>query len=135
MGNQPAWREAFDRIERAVGAPLEEAVASRRYIDVIVFWKKGPLAVNRKVFELIDDQLGHVLHMLNLPTREDINQLSDQLSVLVAELRNLSLPADRIEGYVTELKQRESRAAAAPVPQLGSAASRPRPVPGDGDAT
>ncbi|HEY1973550.1 MAG TPA: hypothetical protein VGH89_36750 [Pseudonocardia sp.] len=135
MGNQPAWREAFDRIERAVGAPLEEAAASRRYIDLIVFWKNGPLAVNRKIFELIDDQLGRVLHMLNLPTREDVNQLSDQLSVLVAELRNLSLPADRIEGYVTELKQRESRAAATPAPKLGSVVNRRRPAPGDGDAT
>ena len=134
MGN-PAWREAFDRIERAVGAPLEDAVASRRYIDLLVLWINGPMAVNRKLVELVDDQLGRVLHVLNIPTREDVNRLSRQLSVLTAEVRGLSLPADRIDEYVSELQQREERAGDAAPPGVGSVGSRPRPFPGGGDGT
>lgn len=99
---KPAWRGAFDWVERAVGAPLEEAVASRRYVDVLVFWMNGPLAVNKMLCRLADDQLGNVLHLLNMPSREDVTRLSRQIASLTAEVRGLSLPADRIEGLVAD---------------------------------
>jgi hypothetical protein len=99
---KPAWRGAFDRVERAVGAPLEEAVASRRYVDVLVFWMNGPLAVNQMMCRLADEQLGRVLHLLNMPSRDDVTRLSRQIAGLTAEVRGLSLPADRIEGLVAD---------------------------------
>jgi hypothetical protein len=130
---KPAWRGVFDRIERAVGLPLEEAVASRRYIDFVVFWMNGPLAMNRVLCQLVDDQLGRVLHLLNMPTRDDVNRLNRQLSVLTAEVRGLSLPADRIEGFVSELHRREPRPGAST--KGGSVASVTRPVPRGRDGT
>jgi hypothetical protein len=87
---QPAWRRAFDRVERTVGRPLEDAVASRRYIDVIVISMKLQLAVNHELRKTIDRQMGAVLHLINLPTRSDVRRLSRQLTVLTGEVRNLS---------------------------------------------
>jgi hypothetical protein len=109
---KPAWRGAFDWVERAVGAPLEEAVASRRYVDVLVFWMNGPLAVNQMLCRLADDQLGRVLHLLNMPSRDDVTRLSRQITILTAEVRALSLPADRIEGLVADWAGSEVRTTA-----------------------
>lgn len=125
---KPAWRGAFDWIERAVGAPLEDAVSSRRYVDFIVFWINGPLAVNQLLCEQADAQLGRVLHLLNMATRDDVTRLSRQISILTAEVRGLTLPADRIEGLVAELRvgDRDDRSISASTTRAVS--SLPRPV-------
>lgn len=86
----PSWRPVFDKVERAVGAPLEDAVASPRYGSVVSFWVNGPMAVQRSVRRTVDDKLAGVLHALNLPTRSDVNRLNRQLAVLTAEVRALS---------------------------------------------
>jgi hypothetical protein len=104
---KPVWRRVFDRVERAVGEPLEDAVASRDYIKVVVLGIKGPLAVNRGLRREIDRQIGAVLHSLNLPTHDDIVRLARQLSVLTAEVRGLSLPADQIATYVEQVRERD----------------------------
>jgi hypothetical protein len=102
---KPVWRQVFDRVERTVGEPLEQVVASRRYIDIVVLGMKGPLAVNRVLRGIVDRQIGAVLHLVNMPTRDDMVRLSRQLAVLTAELRSLSLPADQISGYVVQLQK------------------------------
>jgi hypothetical protein len=48
-----------------------------------------------------------VLHSLNLPTHDDIVRLARQLSVLTAEVRGLSLPADQIATYVEQVRERD----------------------------
>ena len=35
------WWRAFDKVERKIGKPLEDAVASRRYIDVMTLGMKA----------------------------------------------------------------------------------------------
>lgn len=100
-------RSVFDRVERAVGAPLEQAIATESYGDFIVFWLKGPAAVNRMVRKSVDRQLGRVLHMLNMPTREDYTRMTKQLAVLTAELRALAAPTDAIVGYVADRQRHE----------------------------
>jgi len=86
---QPTWRRAFDRVERTVGGPLEDAVASRRYVDVVVVGLKVQLALNRKVRRTIDRGFGAVLHLANVPTRADVRRVSKQLTVLTGEVRML----------------------------------------------
>jgi hypothetical protein len=86
----PALRRAFDRVERTVGKPLEEAVASRRYIDVIVLSMKVQLAVNRRIRRTLDQKIGGALNAINVPTRSDVRRLSRQLTVLTGEVRALS---------------------------------------------
>jgi hypothetical protein len=85
-----SWRVVFDKVERAVGAPLEDAAASPRYGTAVAFWVNGPKAVQRNVRRTLDDQLGGVLHALNMPTRGDVARLNRQLAVLTAEVRALS---------------------------------------------
>lgn len=98
----PGWREVFDKVERAIGAPLEDAVASPRYGTAVSFWVKGPAAVQRAVRRQIDNKLAGVLHLLSVPAHADVQRLSKQLTVLTAEVRALSLPADRISTYVEQ---------------------------------
>jgi hypothetical protein len=86
----PSVRTVFDKVERAVGAPLEDAVASPRYGKAIAFWVNGPMAVQRGVRRTVDNKLGGVLHALNIPTRGDVARLSRQMAVLTAEVRSLS---------------------------------------------
>lgn len=116
----PGIRTVFDKIERAVGAPLEDAVASPRYGTVVTFWVKGPAAVNRAMRRSVDDKLAGVLHLLNVPAHGDIQKLSRQLAVLTAEVRALSLPADRISTYVEQLQERESELQAPSRRAIGS---------------
>lgn len=86
----PPLRVVFDKVERAVGAPLEDAVSSRRYGQAISFWVNGPMSVQRSVRRSVDNKLAAVLHGLNIPTRSDVNRLNRQLAVLTAEVRALS---------------------------------------------
>ena len=86
----PSLRTVFDKVERTVGAPLEDAVGSPRYGMAVAFWVKGPMAVQRSVRGTVDGKLAGVLHALNLPTRSDVNRLNRQLAVLTAEVRALS---------------------------------------------
>lgn len=93
---QPAWRRAFDQVERAVGRPLEDAVASRRYVDAVVLSMKLQLAINRRLRRTVDRQFGAVLHLVNLPTRSDVRRLSRQLTVVTGELRALAEQTDQL---------------------------------------
>lgn len=86
----PSLRTVFDKVERAVGAPLEDAVSSPRYGVAISFWVNGPMAAQRGVRRAVDDRLASVLHALNIPTRSDVSRLNRQLAVLTAEVRALS---------------------------------------------
>ncbi len=86
----PSLRTVFDKVERAVGAPLEDAVASPRYGVAISFWVNGPMAVQRGVRRAVDNRLAWALHAVNLPTRSDVNRLNRQLAALTAEVRALS---------------------------------------------
>jgi hypothetical protein len=86
----PSWRTVFDKVERSIGAPLEDAVASPRYGAAVAFWVNGPRALGRGVRGAVDARLGSVLHALNLPTRGDVARLNRQLATLTGEVRALS---------------------------------------------
>jgi hypothetical protein len=91
---QPAWRQAFDRLERAVGRPLEDAVASQRYVDAVALGLKVQLEVNRKVHQRVDRQVGAVLHLFNVPTLTDVRRLSQQLTTLTSDVRSVAAQTD-----------------------------------------
>lgn len=82
----PLWRRAFDRAERTVGKPLEDAVASRRMGELftIGFRVEGAL---KGVFER---QTRSVLHFWNVPARTDVARLNRQIAALTAEVRTLA---------------------------------------------
>ena len=84
---KPAWRQVFDKVERAVGRPLEEAVASPTYADVIAVGIRAQRAVAGTVGWVVGGAVGTVLRAINVPTRDDVLRLNRQLAVLAAEVR------------------------------------------------
>jgi hypothetical protein len=93
---QPAWRRVFDRVERAVGEPLEQAAASNHYIDVIVLQLKLQSALNRALRRTIERQIGAALHLINVPTYSDVRRLGRQLTTLTGEVRALSAATEEL---------------------------------------
>ena len=101
---QPPLRRAFDKIERSVGGPLEDAVASQRYVDLVVKGMKAQIAVTRTVRRAVDHQIARALHVINVPAYSDLRRLSRQLTTLTAEVRALRQP-DRLPVAATRLEE------------------------------
>jgi hypothetical protein len=87
--DKPIWWRAFDKIERKVGKPLEDAVASRRYVDVVTLGMKVQRAVGGKVGQVAGGALERALHVARVPTRDDVRRLSREIAVLTSEVRAL----------------------------------------------
>lgn len=77
---------AFDRVERLVGAPLEDIVRTRRFADAAILVVKAQNAGSG----LVERGTRFVWHLVNLPTRSDVAKLGRQISVLEEQLRLLS---------------------------------------------
>ena len=90
----PLWRRAFDRAERAVGAPLEEAVQTRRFADVVVLSLRAQLVVRRAIAH----GQRELLHLGNLPARSDVERLNRQVAALRHELREVSARLEERDG-------------------------------------
>jgi hypothetical protein len=86
---KPTWRRAFDRVERAIGEPLENAAGSSTYVDVMVRGMKVQRAVGGAVGRVAGGAVNVVLRAANLPTRDDLTKLSRQVTVLTSEVRQL----------------------------------------------
>jgi outer membrane murein-binding lipoprotein Lpp len=87
---QPAWRRAFDRVERMVGKPLEDMAGSRRYTRTALARHKVHSTVRRQVRRAIDRPLGPVLRLAGMPTRAEVQKLSAQVATLTGEVRELA---------------------------------------------
>lgn len=86
----PLWRRAFDSAERAVGRPLEEAVASRQVSDLFTVGFR----VEGAVKGLFERQTRSVLHFWNMPARTDVARLNRQVATLTTEVRALAARLD-----------------------------------------
>jgi predicted RNase H-like nuclease (RuvC/YqgF family) len=93
----PAWRRVFNRAERAVGAPLEDFVGSRRAIDGAVSVMKVQRAMAGALRGVVDRELAGLLHFVNMPTRTDVRRLSRQLTALTGEVRMLADHIDELQ--------------------------------------
>ena len=89
---QPRWRRTFDAAERAVGRPLENVVASPRYLDVAVVGRR----LKAMAGGLLSSPTTTVLHLLSLPARSDIRKLSRQIAMLTNEVRDLAADIDEL---------------------------------------
>lgn len=83
------WR-GFDKVERAVGKPLEDVVASTTYADWMVRGLKVQRAVGGLAGRIVKGGVGKVLRAVNIPTGSEVQRLSRQLAVLTGEVRALS---------------------------------------------
>jgi hypothetical protein len=84
--NQPLWLRAVIRFERAIGEPIESAVRSDTYFDVI----SATTRVRRKVLGTAEGVSKRCLHLLNLPAGSDIRGMRQQLARMERRINQLS---------------------------------------------
>ena len=88
---KPAWRKAFDALERRVAGPVESGVRTDTFNDVMAVVYR----TRREVQRTVERQTRRALHLANLPTATDVKQLSEQVAALHRELRALERRAKR----------------------------------------
>ncbi len=101
----PRWRQAFDKVERALGEPLEGAAGSQAFVDVVLVGMKVRRGVTGTVRGVVNGVSGVVLRTVNIPTRDDVQRMSRNLAVLTTEVRRLAAEQQATAG-------REHRSAA-----------------------
>jgi hypothetical protein len=84
--NQPLWLRAVLRLERAIGEPIESAVHSDTYFDVIT----ATTRIRRTVLGTAEGVSKRALHLLNLPAGSDIRGMRQQLARMERRLNQLS---------------------------------------------
>ncbi|MGO9496028.1 MAG: hypothetical protein ACLQA5_04845 [Solirubrobacteraceae bacterium] len=92
--NQPLWLRAVLRVERAIGEPIESAVRSDTYYDVV----STTTRVRRKVTGTAEGVSRRCLHLLNLPTGSDIRSMRQQLARMERRLNQLSDDVSELDG-------------------------------------
>jgi hypothetical protein len=86
MAGQPKWRRVFDSAERRIGKPLENLVASPRYVDVALLGRR----LRGTVTDALERPSAAVLHLFNLPALRDLRRLTHQVAALTNEVRQLA---------------------------------------------
>ena len=84
--NQPLWLRAVIRLERAIGEPIESAVRSDMYFDLV----STTTRVRHKVVGTAEGVSRRCLHVLNLPAGSDIRTMRQQLARMERRLNQLS---------------------------------------------
>jgi hypothetical protein len=84
MSPQPpsALRRAVDRVERALGPPLESATNAPEFYSVLVTARR----VQRAVGSRADRLASWALHQAGLPSRRDIRGLRRQIAAVQQEV-------------------------------------------------
>jgi uncharacterized membrane protein YccC len=112
----PPWLDLAQRIERAIGEPVEQWVRSDAYFDLLTQMKRARARVTKS----FEDYAEQWLHVFNLPAASDVRRLHEQLSRLER----------RVERMAHELEDREETGAEAlpgPTPKPKPAARTPKP--------
>ncbi len=84
--NNPLWLRVVLRVERAIGEPIESAVRSETYFDVV----SKTTRVRRAVVGKAEGVSRRCLHLLNLPAGSDISSMRQQLARMERRLNQLS---------------------------------------------
>lgn len=89
--SSPAWRRAFDTVERAVAGPLERGTMSSEF----VMGAAAAGRLRRSIGRRIDGAGSWALHQLALPSRRDVRGLQRQLANVERELGALRRQLDQ----------------------------------------
>jgi hypothetical protein len=84
--NQPLWLRAVLKLERSIGGPVESAVRSDTYFDLV----SKTTRVSRGVRGAAEGVSRRCLHALNLPAGSDIRRVRQQLARVERQLNQLS---------------------------------------------
>ena len=86
----PLWLRAVHRLERTIGEPLESALHSDTYFDLIT----EVLRVEARTSRTLEGVSRRMLHLLNLPAGSDIRRVREQLGRVERRLAALSKELD-----------------------------------------
>jgi hypothetical protein len=92
-GSSPLWLKLVLRLERAVGGPVETAVRSDAYFDVVSGLNRG----SRRLTGAVEGVSRRGLHLLNLPAGSDIRRLREQLARMDRRLVQISKELEQLE--------------------------------------
>jgi len=90
MSAKPLWVRAVYRLERAVGEPVEAAVRTDTYFDLMSKATRTTSSLKRRVAGTST----RALHLLNLPAGTDVQRMREQLSRMERRINHLS---ERVE--------------------------------------
>jgi len=88
--SRPLWRRVFDRAERLAGKPLEDAVQTTTFTDLVVL----SFRAQRAMWHGVERGTRTALHLCNLPARTDVDRLSRNVAAMRHELRDMSARLD-----------------------------------------
>ena len=91
--NQPLWLRAVLRLERAIGEPIESAVRSDTYFDLV----STTTRIRRRLQGTAEGVSRRCLHVLNLPAGSDIRSMRQQLARMERRLNQLSKDVSELD--------------------------------------
>jgi septation ring formation regulator EzrA len=83
---QPRWLTLVLRFERAIGVPVEAAVRSDTYFDLLTHAKR----TQARLTELTEGVTQGWLHLLNVPASSDVRRLREQLARVERQLGEIA---------------------------------------------
>jgi hypothetical protein len=99
-----AWRAPFDAVERPVSNASESWVQSNTFMDgLAIAWR-----LQRRMGVELRRGVGTWLGAWNLPSRGDVDRLSNQLANLERQLRDVRSELERSESRRSESNRSES---------------------------
>jgi hypothetical protein len=87
------WLKLVLRLERAIGGPVESAVHSDAYFDLVTELSRG----KRRVTDAVESVSKRGLHLLNLPAGTDIRRVREQLARMDRRLVQISKELEQLE--------------------------------------
>ena len=85
MAESPAWRRAFDGVERRISPPLETVTSSTEFQIAAQKLRRAKRAILRPV----DGAASWLFHLAGLPSRGDVSGLLRQVGELQREVFSL----------------------------------------------
>ncbi len=86
----PLWLRAVHRLERTIGEPIESALHSDTYFDLVT----EMLRLRSRTERTLEGASRRMLHLLNLPAGSDIRRVREQLGRVERRLAELSKDLD-----------------------------------------
>lgn len=82
----PFWLDAIRRFERAIGVPVERAVTSETYFDLLPLARRAMAQVEETVASATDEWY----KLMNFPSGNDVRQMRTQLARMERQLQRLA---------------------------------------------
>jgi hypothetical protein len=83
---QPLWLKVVTKLERVIGEPIERAVRSDTYFDVVAAATRN----QRRIVNAVEGLSTCWLHLRNMPASTDIRGLREQLNRMERRLAEVT---------------------------------------------